>query len=109
MLRCSSPGYARTQRTARNAAAPAGWAFVVGATARLEAHLTLANVASRGVLGDMVAKMMLGHLDRTRHKRKKTKCSELQNVKISLAFGIAGAFGAGCSARLMIGGGGSTA
>jgi hypothetical protein len=30
-------------------------------------------------------------------------------VKISLAFGIAGALGAGCSARLMIGGGGSTA
>lgn len=32
-----------------------------------------------------------------------------QKVKISLAFGIAGALGAGCSAFLMIGGGGSTA
>ena len=32
-----------------------------------------------------------------------------QNVKMSFAFGMLGALGAGCSAFLMIGGGGSTA
>ena len=41
--------------------------------------------------------------------RKTLRERTLQNVKIWSAFGIDGALGAGCSAFLMIGGGGSTA
>jgi hypothetical protein len=64
----------------------------------------------------MVAIKSLGHLDRARYKAQRSCAENLmsgngttQNVKISFAFGIVGALGAGCSARLMIGGGGSTA
>src|SRR5690349_4718330 len=108
MFASSSPGIGQSPAEARGRTRGSlGRAFVVGTSARLEAHLTCSQPAARGALGDMVATKSLGHDDRRGQSDNAEAIPDGglgdlsrvphddQKVKISFALGIVGAFGAG--------------